>query len=60
VDTIEPRFRSAPVDALIAIDTGITMLMAENLRAGFVWKTFMKSPEAQRGLLRANFTSYKR
>jgi hypothetical protein len=45
---------------VIAIDTGITMLMAENLRSGFVWKTFMKSPEAQRGLLRANFTSYKR
>jgi hypothetical protein len=44
---------------VIAIDTGITMLMAENLRTGFVWKTFMKSPEAQRGLERANFTSYK-
>jgi len=45
---------------VIAIDTGITMLMAENLRTGFVWKTFMKSPEAQRGLERANFTAYKR
>ena len=45
---------------VIAIDTGITMLMAENLRTGFVWKTFMKSPEAQRGLERANFTIYKR
>jgi hypothetical protein len=45
---------------VIAIDTGITMLMAENLRTGFVWKTFMKSPEAQRGLARANFTGYKR
>jgi hypothetical protein len=44
---------------VIAIDTGITMLMAENLRTGFVWKTFMKSPEAQRGLERAKFTSYK-
>jgi hypothetical protein len=44
---------------VIAIDTGITMLMAENLRSGFVWKTFMKSPEAQRGLERAKFTSYK-
>jgi len=45
---------------VIAIDTGITMLMAENLRTGFVWKTFMKSPEAQRGLERANFTGYRR
>jgi hypothetical protein len=44
---------------VIAIDTGITMLMAENLRTGFVWKTFMKSPEAQRGLERAKFTTYK-
>jgi hypothetical protein len=40
---------------VIAIDTGITMLMAENLRTGFVWNTFMKSPEAQRGLRRAGF-----
>jgi hypothetical protein len=42
---------------VIAIDTGITMLMAENLRTGFVWSTFMKSPEVQRGLRRAGFTS---
>ena len=44
---------------VIAIDTGITMLMAENLRSGFVWKTFMKSPEAQRGLERAKFVREK-
>jgi hypothetical protein len=43
---------------VIGIDTGITLLMAENLRSGFVWKTFMKSREAQRGLERAGFTSY--
>jgi hypothetical protein len=42
----------------IAIDTGITMLMAENLRTGFVWNTFMKNPEAQRGMQRAGFMSY--
>jgi hypothetical protein len=40
---------------VVAIDTGITMLMAENLRTGFVWKTFMKSPEARRGFERAGF-----
>jgi hypothetical protein len=40
---------------VIAIDTGITLLMAENLRTGFVWKTFMKNPEARRGLERAGF-----
>jgi hypothetical protein len=32
--------------------------MAENLRSGFVWRTFMKNPEAQRGMKRAGFTSY--
>ena len=40
---------------VVAIDTGITMLMAENLRTGFVWNTFMRSREAQRGLERAGF-----
>ncbi len=35
---------------VIGIDTGITMLMAENARTGFVWETFMKNPEAQRGM----------
>jgi hypothetical protein len=40
---------------VVGIDTGITMIMAENLRTGFVWKTFMKNREAQRGLERAGF-----
>ncbi len=40
---------------VIGIDTGITMLMAENLRTGYVWKTFMKNREAQRGFERAGF-----
>jgi hypothetical protein len=31
------------------------MVMAENLRTGFVWNTFMKSPEVQRGMRRAGF-----
>jgi hypothetical protein len=43
---------------VIGIDTGITMLMAENLRTGFVWETFMKTPEAQRGMERAGFVKY--
>jgi hypothetical protein len=41
---------------VIGIDTGITLLMAENLRTGFVWDTFMRNAEAQRGLDRAGFT----
>ena len=40
---------------VIGIDTGITLLMAENLRTGFVWDTFMRSPEAKRGIERAGF-----
>lgn len=43
---------------VIGIDTGISMLMAENLRTGFVWDTFMKNPEATRGLERAGFRSF--
>jgi hypothetical protein len=43
---------------VIGIDTGITMLMAENARTGFVWETFMKNQEAQRGMALAGFTSY--
>jgi hypothetical protein len=44
--------------SFIGIDTGITMLMAENARTGFVWNTFMKSPEARRGMERAGFRTY--
>jgi len=43
---------------VVGIDTGITMLMAENLRTGFVWDTFMRSREARRGLQRAGFQKY--
>jgi hypothetical protein len=43
---------------VIGIDTGITILMAENARTGFVWDTFMKSPEAKRGMDRAGFKPY--
>lgn len=43
---------------VIGIDLGITMLMAENLRTGFVWNTFMKNREAQLGLARAGFQNY--
>ena len=45
-------------DDVIGIDTGITMLMAENARSGFVWNTFMKSAEAKRGMERAGFHAY--
>jgi hypothetical protein len=40
---------------VIGIDVGITMLMAENARSGFVWETFMKDKEMQRGMEKAGF-----
>ncbi|MFZ0593817.1 MAG: glucoamylase family protein [Bryobacteraceae bacterium] len=43
---------------VVGIDTGITMLMAENLRTGFVWNTFMKNREAEVARQRAGFASY--
>jgi hypothetical protein len=43
---------------VIGIDQGIIMVMAENARTGFVWETFMKNPEAQRGMENAGFKPY--
>jgi hypothetical protein len=43
---------------VVGIDTGITMLMAENARTGYVWEMFMKNPEAQRGMQIAGFNPY--
>jgi hypothetical protein len=40
---------------VIGIDVGITMLMAENKRTGFVWETFMKNREAQTALEKVGF-----
>jgi hypothetical protein len=40
---------------VVGIDAGIIMIMAENARTGFVWETFMRNPEARRGLERAGF-----
>jgi hypothetical protein len=42
---------------VVGIDTGISMIMAENVRTSFIWNTFMKSEEAQRGMERAGFES---
>jgi hypothetical protein len=43
---------------VIGIDTGIIMVMAENARTGFVWDTFMRNPEAKRGMEVAGFQPY--
>jgi hypothetical protein len=39
----------------IAINTGITLLMAENARTGFFWNTFMKNTETVKAMDRAGF-----
>ena len=40
---------------VIGIDTGITLIQAENHLSGDVWKHFMQHPIAQRGLAAAGF-----
>lgn len=54
VDAFNPHTTWVGPD-VIGIDVGITLLMAENLRSGFVWTTFMKNPEVRLGLDRAGF-----
>ena len=58
VDAFNPRTNWYDSD-IVGIDSGISMVMAENARTAFVWDTFMKNPEAQRGMERAGFKSYK-
>jgi hypothetical protein len=40
---------------VLGIDAGITLLMAENFRAGSVWQLVMSTREAQRGMKAAGF-----
>lgn len=40
---------------VVGIDQGISMVMAENARTSFIWETFMRNPEARRGMDRAGF-----
>jgi hypothetical protein len=58
VDAFNPLTNWYDTD-VVGIDTGITMIMAENARTSFVWDTFMKNPEAQRGMERAGFKAYQ-
>jgi hypothetical protein len=41
--------------SVLGIDLGIGMLMAENLRSGFVWDTFSRNPEVSAALLKVGF-----
>ena len=40
---------------VLGIDAGITLLMAENARTGFVWEQFMKNDAVRQGMQRAGF-----
>lgn len=55
VDAFNPHTGWASPD-VIGINVGITLVMAENLRSGLVWRAFMRAPEAQRGMRLAGFT----
>ena len=58
VDALNP-LRNWYDSDVIGIDLGITMLMAENARTGYVWNVFMQNPEAQLGMQRAGFKPEK-
>jgi hypothetical protein len=54
VDAFHPAANWYDPDVL-GIDLGISVLMAENLRTGLVWKTFMRNPESKTAMRRAGF-----
>jgi hypothetical protein len=54
VDAFNPLNNWASPD-VIGIDAGITILMAENARTGFIWETFMRNPEIRRAFDKVNF-----
>ena len=49
VDAFNPNTGWVDTD-VIGIDQGITLLSAENLRDGFVWRYFMRNPEIPRAM----------
>jgi hypothetical protein len=53
-DAFHPQANWYDPDVL-GIDLGISVLMAENLRTGFVWETFERNPEVPLALERAGF-----
>ena len=54
VDAFHPAANWYDTDVL-GIDQGISVLMAENLRTGLVWRTFMRNPECARAMELAGF-----
>jgi hypothetical protein len=56
LDALHPAGNWYDADVL-GIDLGISALMAENLRTGFIWSTFMQNPEAARAMKLVGFQS---
>lgn len=55
IDAFNPHTNWFDPD-VIGIDVGVTMLMAENYRSGFVWETFMRNRDMRRAMRKAGFT----
>ena len=53
-DAFHPQARWYDTNVL-GIDLGISVLMAENLRTGFLWTTFARNPEVAVAMERAGF-----
>jgi hypothetical protein len=49
VDALNPLTSWVDSD-VVGINAGITLLVAENRRSGFIWKTFMRNREVQSAL----------
>ncbi|HEY2038582.1 MAG TPA: glucoamylase family protein, partial [Edaphobacter sp.] len=56
-DAFHPALAWYDADVL-GIDLGISLLMIENYRSGFVWNTFMRNPEAPNAMKLAGFRNY--
>jgi hypothetical protein len=54
VDAFHPAANWYDPDVL-GIDQGISVLMAENLRSGLIWNTFMRNHESVIAMQRAGF-----
>ena len=54
VDAFQPQANWYAEDQL-GIDLGITVLMAENVRTGFVWNYFMRNPEITQAMQAVGF-----
>jgi hypothetical protein len=55
VDAFNPHTGWASTE-VNGINVGITLIMAENLRTGLVWRSFMRAPEVQRAMRLAGFS----